>query len=120
MSLGMRVHKKHIIEYGKPRFEHMSEFLRHLCQKYINAHTYMGDDGCSDDWEINREGLEYLYDILLNNTVSDDDLSAIMSMFPNETKSWTVTTLREYLLRGIAYVLETADPENEEIYVSWF
>ena len=52
--------------------------------------------------------------------ITDEYLSKLIKKFPFETGAISVNYFREYLLVGINYMLQNADPNNEYVYVSWF
>lgn len=120
MSLAMRVHKKHVIEYGDARFNRMKDVIEDLFAKYMSANFYADYDGEGCEWEMLRTSLQELHDSLANGEITDEDLSKLIKKFPFETGAITVNYFREYLIVGINYMLKNADPDNEYVYVSWF
>lgn len=120
MSLAMRVHKKHVIEYGDARFNRMKDVIEDLFAKYMSANFYADYEGEGCEWEILRTSLQELHDSLANGEITDEDLSKLIKKFPFETREVSANYFREYLLVGINYMLKNADPNNEYVYVSWF
>lgn len=120
MSLAMRVHTKHVIEYSDARFNRMKDVIDDLFAKYISANFYADDDGEGYEWEILRTSLQELHDNLANGEITDEDLSKIIKKFPFEIGEMSVDDFRAYIVIGIRYMLQNADPNNEYVYVSWF
>ena len=50
MSLAMRVHKKHVIEYGDARFNRMKDVIEDLFAKYMSANFYADYEGEGCEW----------------------------------------------------------------------
>lgn len=120
MGLAMRVHKKHVIEYSDARCNGMKDVFYDLCKTYMGVNIYADDDGDGLEWEILRTSLQELHDNLTNGEITDEDLSKIIKKFPFEIGEMSVDDFREHFITTIKYMLKTADPNNEYVYVSWF
>ena len=112
MSLAMRVHKKHVIEYGDARFNRMKDVIEDLFAKYMSANFYADYEGEGCEWEMLRTSLQELHDSLANGEITDEDLSKLIKKFPFETGAIKGTDITNATQYGYGYKFGNGQSHN--------
>lgn len=115
MSVSMRVHTVHKVEYGEPLLSayHQYDFLDLLGKLGIDI--YPGDKS-SEDQEIDRQSLEELRDVLVSEVGQKyEEYRAIMSSC---LKCMDMSV--NQFVHIINTLLNESDQSNNYIHISWW